>query len=118
MPAARTYLVVIPGQSATQRQQHRRGVIGHHVGAVVGDVRDVEAELGGGVDVDVVDANAVSHHQGTDCHGGQHVSGHLGVLHQDGVGARHGRREGGFVAPLLVHGQFGAELGRHGLGGG
>ena len=61
-------------------------MVGDFVHAVVGDVCDDDAEFGGGRDVDVVDADAVSGGYLALFGGPQHVAGDLGEAEHDDVG--------------------------------
>ena len=59
-PAAAFDFGVVLSEAAVECEDHADCVVGDFVHAVVGDVCDDDAELGGGWDVDVVDADAVS----------------------------------------------------------
>ena len=61
-------------------------MVGDFVHAVVGDVGDDDAEFGGGRDVDVVDADAVSGGDHALFGGPQDIAGDLGEAEHDYVG--------------------------------
>ena len=75
---------------AGERQQQRHGVVGHLAQAIVGHIGDRDAELGGGRQVDIVDAEpeAADHLAAREL--AQQLAGELGIGDQHRVGvARH-----------------------------
>ena len=64
-------------EATVEGEDHADGVVGDFVHAVVGDVGDDDAELGGGRDVDVVDADAVSGSDHAFFGGSEDVAGDL-----------------------------------------
>ena len=69
-----------------QREQQRHGVIGNLLHAVVGHIRDGDAELGRGGNVDIVDAEAETADRLAPSELPQEVAGELGIGDEDGVG--------------------------------
>ena len=84
-PSAAFYLAVVLAEATVEGEDHADGVVGDLVHAVVGDVGDDDAEFGGGRDVDVVDADAVSGSDHAVFGGTEHVAGDLSEAEHDHI---------------------------------
>src|ERR1700681_2503155 len=86
-PATVLDLVVVVRDSTRQAQNHRDRVVGHFFLTIVGDVGHHAPEFLGTLDVNVVDANAITNYALNVRKRLQNAAGNGGPLHKEHVGA-------------------------------